>query len=31
VVSSFFTAVFITRTFFMIYMEKKSAAKPISI
>ncbi|HSL72164.1 MAG TPA: protein translocase subunit SecD [Longimicrobiales bacterium] len=31
VVASFFTAVFITRTFFLIYMDRKSAAKPISI
>lgn len=31
VVASFFSAVFITRTFFMIYMDRKPATKPISI
>lgn len=31
IVASFFTAVFITRTFFMIYMDRKAAATPISI
>jgi preprotein translocase subunit SecD len=31
VVCSFFTAVFITRTFFLIYMDRKAATKPISI
>ena len=31
VTASFFTAVFITRTFYMIYMDKKPATKPISI
>lgn len=31
VVASFFTAVFITRTFFMVYMDRKAATKPISI
>jgi preprotein translocase subunit SecD len=31
VVCSFFTAVFITRTFFLIYMDRKAATTPISI
>jgi preprotein translocase subunit SecD len=31
VTASFFTAVFITRTFFMVYMDRKPAAAPISI
>lgn len=31
VIASFFSAVFITRTFFMIYMDRKPATKPISI
>ena len=31
IVASFFTAVFITRTFFLIYMDRKSATAPISI
>lgn len=31
IVASFFTAVFITRTFFLIYLERKRAAQPISI
>lgn len=31
IIASFFTAVFITRTFFLIYLERKRAAQPISI
>jgi len=31
VIASFFSAVFITRTFFMVYMDRKPATKPISI
>lgn len=31
IVASFFTAIYITRTFFMIYLQRKSAADPISI
>lgn len=31
IVASFFTAVFITRTFFLIYLDRKRAAAPISI
>jgi protein-export membrane protein SecD len=31
ILASFFTAVFITRTFFMIYMDRKAATTPISI
>ncbi|MGH7574601.1 MAG: protein translocase subunit SecD [Longimicrobiales bacterium] len=31
IVASFFTAVFITRTFFLIYLDRKRAAQPISI
>jgi len=31
IIASFFSAVFVTRTLFMIYVQLKSAAKPISI
>jgi protein-export membrane protein SecD len=31
IIASFFTAVFITRTFFLLYLERKRAADPISI
>lgn len=31
IVASFFTAVYITRTFFLIYLQRKRAAEPISI
>jgi protein-export membrane protein SecD len=31
IIASFFTAVFITRTFFLLYLERKRAAEPISI
>ena len=31
VTASFFSAVFITRTFFMVYMDRKPATAPISI
>lgn len=31
IVASFFTAIYITRTFFMLYLQRKSAADPISI
>jgi protein-export membrane protein SecD len=31
IIASFFSAVFITRTFFLLYLERKRAADPISI
>jgi preprotein translocase subunit SecD len=31
IIASFFTAVYITRTFFLIYLQRKSPAAPISI
>ncbi len=31
IIASFFTAVFVTRTFFLLYLERKRAAEPISI